>query len=154
MEILSGSRDPLFLCLFLDPFPLPCPTLKTLFLFYLIFYFVTLGWYLLEVCSFLMKHRKEVDLHWRGCRKELWGVERGMTVIRIYCIRKGSILIKVEKLKEKNEYMSIQTWTMSISKKHAKENHLKSNFSLAKLNQRNDKPLTKMWDQKNHVLKE
>lgn len=33
--------------------------------------------YALEVCSFLMRNRKEVDLDIKGGRKYLGGVERG-----------------------------------------------------------------------------
>ena len=53
-------------------------------LLHLIFYFVIFGCYLLEACSFLMRHKKEMDLDGRGGGEEIGKVEGGETIIRIY----------------------------------------------------------------------
>ena len=39
---------------------------------------------LLEICSFLMRDRKEVDIDEKGGREEQRGVEEEETVVRIY----------------------------------------------------------------------
>jgi hypothetical protein len=53
----------------------------------LLYFIFVLFYYLLEVCSFLMR----VDLEGKGGGKELEGVERGETIIKIYYVRKESI---------------------------------------------------------------
>lgn len=63
------------------------------FAYLIIFYFVMIG-YVLESCSFLMRHRKGVNLEGREGREEL---EREI-ISRSYFIRK-SIFNKREKLK-------------------------------------------------------
>jgi hypothetical protein len=51
--------------------------------------------YLLEACFFLVRDRKGADPEGRGGREELYEVEGGSTVIRIYCMKKNlfSIII-------------------------------------------------------------
>jgi hypothetical protein len=57
-------------------------------LFYLIiFNTVTFCWYVLEAHSFLMRHRRELDLDVMGVVKEMGGTEE-ITQIRIYCRKK------------------------------------------------------------------
>lgn len=71
---------------------LPCPTWIRSFSLHLVFYFVVFGCHPLEACSFPTRDGKGVDLEGRG-----WGgVEGRETVIRIYYIRKESILSKKE----------------------------------------------------------
>ena len=50
--------------------------------------------YLLEVCSFLMRHRKGIDLDERGDREELGRVKGGETRRRIYYVKIESIFNK------------------------------------------------------------
>lgn len=53
--------------------------------------------YALEVCSFLMRNRKEVDLDINGGRKYLGGVERG-DLYSAYSVQKMLLI------KDKKEY--------------------------------------------------
>lgn len=56
----------------------------------ILFDFITFGGYPLEVCSFLVRDRKEVDLAGRESGEELGGVEVRkvcIIIIRIYCRR-------------------------------------------------------------------
>lgn len=60
----------------------------------IIFYFVMFCYYLLGACSFLMRDRKGMDRDGRRCGEELGDIQGRETVIRIYCMRKGSTIIK------------------------------------------------------------
>ena len=53
------------------------------------------GCYLLEACSFLMTDRKGVDPEKRRGGEELGGVQGRESIIRVYCIKKDSILNKI-----------------------------------------------------------
>lgn len=68
------------------------------FLFYLIIlYLVTFFFFSLRSSFFLMRNRKGINSEGRRDGKELEGVERGKTVIRIKCVTKESIFNKREK---------------------------------------------------------
>ena len=62
-----------------------------IFLHFILLYLLVL---FLEVCYFLMKDRKGVDLDGRGGGEELGGVEGGEIIIKIYYIRTKSIFSK------------------------------------------------------------
>ena len=49
-------------------------------MFVVLSYFVMVCCYLLEACSFLVRHRKGVDLDGRGSGEELGEIEGGETV--------------------------------------------------------------------------
>lgn len=63
-------------------------------------YFIGFGHYLYEVCSFLLRNRKGMDLDDRGGREELRGAEGGEPVVRKYCMRKETIYNKKGKWEE------------------------------------------------------
>lgn len=52
------------------------------FAFFIIFYFIRYGYYLLETCSFLKRDRKKMD-RGRGSGEELGGVKRWKIVNNI-----------------------------------------------------------------------
>lgn len=62
--------------------------------------------YLDEVCSFLMRGKREVDLGRKGGGEDLAGVEGGGTIIRIYCVRKYPIFSK----RRKKQKMENKEW--------------------------------------------
>ena len=62
------------------------------FLIRFIFYFTMFGCYLLGVCAFLISNRKGVDPEKRRSGEELGRVGGDETIIKIYCMRKESIL--------------------------------------------------------------
>jgi len=55
------------------------------------------GCCLLEACSSLVRDRRIVDLDSRGDGEELRGIEGGENSVKMYCIRKRSILNKGKK---------------------------------------------------------
>lgn len=58
------------------------------------------GYYLLESSSFQVKDQNVVDLEGTVGEEEMAGIERGETLIRIYCMRK----LKIHK-NQNYEYM-------------------------------------------------
>lgn len=69
------------------------------------------GCYLLKACSSLIRDRKGADLDERRGREELGEVERGETVLRLYCMRKESVLNRrgTSKVKKQREFNVVIT---------------------------------------------
>lgn len=60
------------------------------------FYVIIFYYYILEVCSFLVKDRKGVDSEGERINKKLGGVEGGKPVISMYRVRMNRIYFQLK----------------------------------------------------------